>query len=189
MARKLTILVTCVAAGLFAWAIALVRLFDAFQPLIVALSIMVAAIFVRLNRGMPTLEWKSADPEERKKLTSAIVGVTTEYGWILGLNATVLAGLVSLSVVGEIDAALWPEWVRRVTSGAVGALIALCTARMAYVVWRDIDIVRLQKRLIDGSAAKEVDQQEGEAADANVTVMKKANLRAVKVQPPKAWGK
>ena len=86
MARTLTIAVTLLAAGLFAWAVPLVRLFGAFQPLIVALSIMVAAVFVRLNRGMPTLEWKSLDPVKRKDLTASIVRVTTEYGWIIGIN-------------------------------------------------------------------------------------------------------
>ncbi|MBA4174542.1 MAG: hypothetical protein C0511_18290, partial [Hyphomicrobium sp.] len=76
MARVLTAVVTLLVAGLFAWAVPLVRLFGAVQPLIVALSIMVAAVFVRLNRGMPTLEWKSLEPEKRKELTTSIVAVT-----------------------------------------------------------------------------------------------------------------
>lgn len=188
MARAITIVVTILAAGLFGWAVPLVRLFEAFQPLIVALSIMVAAVFVRLNRGMPTLEWKSLDPGKRKDLTASIVAVTTEYGWIIGINATVLAGLVTLAVIGKVDSALWPEWVRRITSGAVGGLICLCTARMAYVVWRDIDIVRLQKRLIDGSACREASDNQVKLADDTVTSIRAANIRPVAVKPPKAWG-
>jgi hypothetical protein len=188
MARAITIAVTLLAVGLFAWAVPLVRLFDAFQPLIVALSIMVAAVFVRLNRGMPTLEWKSLDPDDRKGLTAAIVRVTTEYGWIIGINAAVLAGLVTLSVIGKTDAGLWPDWIRRVTSGAVGGFASLCAARMAYVVWRDIDIVRLQKRLIDGAAARESNERELALADSKVASIKAAGVRAVEVKPPKAWG-
>jgi len=188
MARGLTLLVTIVAAGLFAWAVPLVRLFDAFQPLIVALSIMVAAVFVRLNRGMPTLEWKSLDPEKRSELTSSIVAVNAEYGWIIGINASVLIGLVSLSVVGKVDAALWPVWALRLGSGVVGGLLALCAARMAYVVWRDIDIVHLQKRLIDGTAAQEIAAKEQALADEKVTVIRSANVRPVEVKAPKAWG-
>jgi hypothetical protein len=188
MARVLTIVVTVIAAGLFAWAVPLGRLFGAFQPLIVALSIMVAAVFVRLNRGMPTLEWKSLDPEKRKDLTASIVNVTTEYGWIIGINATVLAGLVTLSVIGATDAELWHATVRRFVSGAVGGLIALCVARMAYVVWRDIDIVRLQKRLIDGTASQEASERERALADDKVASIRSANVRQVEVKPPKAWG-
>jgi hypothetical protein len=188
MARALTIVVTILAAGLFAWAVPLVRLFGAFQPLIVALSIMVAAVFVRLNRGMPTLEWKSLDAEKRKDLTASIVGVTTEYGWIIGINAAVLAGLVTLSVIGPTDAALWHDLVRRAVSGAVGGLTALCVARMAYVVWRDIDIVRLQKRLIDGAASREASEREAALAEEKVSSIRSANVRPVEVKPPKAWG-
>lgn len=188
MARVTTIVVTLLTAGLFAWAVPLARLFGAFQPLIVAVSIMVAAVFVRLNRGMPTLEWKSLDPDKRKDLTASIVSVTTEYGWIIGINAVALAGLVTLSVIGKDDAALWPVWVQRVVSGAVGAFVALCAARMAYVVWRDIDIVRLQKRLIDGAAARESDERERALADEKVASIRGANVRPVEVKPPKAWG-
>lgn len=188
MARALTIVVTLVAAGLFAWAVPLVRLFGAFQPLIVALSIMVAAVFVRLNRGMPTLEWKSLDPDKRKDLTASIVSVTTEYGWIIGINAVALAGLVTLSVIDAAEAAAWPQWLRRVASGAVGGMVALCAARMAYVVWRDIDIVRLQKRLIDGAAARESDERERALADEKVARIRGTNVRPVEVKAPKAWG-
>ena len=188
MARTTTIVVTFLATGLFAWAVPLARLYGAFQPLIVALSIMVAAVFVRLNRGMPALEWKSLDPEKRKDLTASIVSVTTEYGWIIAINAVVLAGLVTLSVIGTADAALWPESVRRAVAGMVGGLVALCAARMAYVVWRDIDIVRLQKRLIDGAASREADERARALADDKVANIRAANVRSVEVKPPKAWG-
>ncbi|VXC84432.1 hypothetical protein [Sphingomonas sp. AX6] len=188
MARTIAIVVTAVAAGLFAWAVPLARLFDAFTPLITALSIMVAAVFVRLNRGMPSLEWKSLDPGERQGLTTAILHVTTEYGWIIGIIATVLVGLVTLTVIGKADAAIWPEWIRRTTSGAVGSFISLCAARMGYVVWRDIDVVRLQKRLIDGAGSRESFEQQENLADGKVANIRAANVRAVAVQPPKAWG-
>lgn len=188
MVRTTTIVVTLLAAALFAWAVPLSRLFAAFQPLIVALSIMVAAVFVRLNRGMPTLEWKSLDPVKRKDLTDSIVGVTTEYGWIIGINAVALVGLVSLSVIGPNDAASWPEAVRRLVSGVLGGLVALCAARMAYVVWRDIDIVRLQKRLIDEAASRESDERERSLASEKVASIRSANVRPVEVKPPKAWG-
>jgi hypothetical protein len=188
MARALTIVITLAATGLFAWAVPLARLFSAFQPLVVALSIMVAAVFVRLNRGMPTLEWKSLDPDKRKNLTASVVRVTGEYGWIIGINSVVLVGLVTLSAIGQADVALWSERVQRAVSGAVGGLASLCVARMAYVVWRDVDIVRLQKRLIDQAADREIDERERALAEEKVANIRSANVRPVTVKPPKAWG-
>lgn len=187
MGRRITILAVLLAASLFGWAVPLQRLFGAFQPLIVALSIMVAAVFVRLNRGMPSLEWKSVDPDERKTLTKRIVDLTIEYGWIIGINSFVLLGLVSLSVVGKEDAALWPLWAQHFAAGAVGGLGTLCLARMAYVVWRDIDIVRLQKRLIDGTASRESAEQQGNIANDRVAAIRSASVRKIEVPPPRAW--
>ena len=63
MARTLTIGLVVLATVVFGWEIPLMRLFAALQPLTLVLSIMIAAILVRLNRGMPTLDWKSeVDP-------------------------------------------------------------------------------------------------------------------------------
>lgn len=188
MARAITIAATLVSAGLFAWVVPLARLFDAFQPMITALSIMIAAVLVRLNRGMPTLEWKSLDPQKRKDLTTAIVGVTTEYGWIIGVIAVVLAWLVALDVIGKTDAGQWPEWGRRLVSGSIGAFGSVCVARMGYVVWRDIDIARLQKQLIDDISASEASAREAARADETVANIRSAGVRPVEVKAPKAWG-
>ncbi len=188
MARLLTITVTIIVAGLFAWTVPLVRLFDAFQPLMVALSIMVAAVFIRLNRGMPTLEWRNLDPDDRKGLTAAILKLSGEYGWIIGLIASTLIAIVTLSVIGKTEAAGWDVWCRRTVSGALGMCLSLCLARMVYVVWRDIDIVRLQKRLIDGVADKENGEKQAAVADKKVMDFKSANVRRVPVEKPQAWG-
>lgn len=188
MARALTIIATVAAAGLFGLAVPLERLFGAFQPLMVALSIMVAAVFIRLNRGMPTLEWKSLEPTDRKGLTAAIVRLSKEYGWIIAIIAVTLVAIVSLSVIGSETAATWNVWVRRIVSGALGGALGLCSARMSYVVWRDIDIVRLQKRLIDGVADKEEGDRQAALADEKVMEFKSANVRRIPVEKPKAWG-
>jgi hypothetical protein len=188
MIRWITIVAVLSAAGLFGWAVPLARLFDATQPLGIALSIMTAAVFVRLNRGMPTLEWKSLDPVKRKTLTTRIVELTTEYGWIIGINAAALLGLVALSVIGKTDAGLWSPWEQRLASCAVGGVGMLCIARMAYVVWRDIDIVRLQKRLIDETGSRESADEQAKVAEDKIASIRSANVRKIEVQPPKAWG-
>lgn len=187
MARFFTLAFTVLMAGVFAWGVPLDRLFGAIQPLIVAFSIMVAAVFVRLNRGMPTLEWKSLEPARRKQLTTSILSLAVEYGWIIGINAVALAGLLAISVIGVDIACSWPGWGRRLVAGIVGGVVALCTARMAYVVWRDIDIVRLQKSLIDDLAEAEATKADIDSAEKKVATMRSAGIRTVPVQPPKAW--
>lgn len=189
MARALTILVTFAAAVLFAALVPVAHIFDALQPAVTALSIMVAAIFVRLNRGMPTLEWKSVDLDERRRLTSEILSLSKEYGLIIGIVAATLLGLVTLSLVGKTEVmTLWPDWAHRAAAGAFGAAGALCSARMAYVVWRDIDIVRLQKSLIDSIGAREATDVLAKRADDKIADIRAAALRRVEVPPPKAWG-
>jgi hypothetical protein len=59
---------------------------------------------------------------------------------------------------------------------------------VAYVVWRDIDIVRLQKRLIDGSAANDAIEQQLVIAEQKVKEFKAANLRRMPIDKPKIWG-
>jgi hypothetical protein len=189
MARRLTIVSVIGLAAIFGWGIPLTRLFDAFQPMIVSLSIMIAAILVRLNRGMPTLEWKSLGLEKRTELTGRIVDLSREYGWIIAINGLALAGLVALTVVGKTEVqTAWPEFGRRLASAAIGGGAALCIARMAYVIWRDLDIVQLQKQLIDASAARDEAEVDAEASAAKIADIRAAGLRKISVGEPKKWG-
>jgi hypothetical protein len=175
-------------ALLFGWAVPLARLFDAFQPLIVALSIMGAAILVRLNRGMPTLDWKSLDSGQRGRLTAKIVELTLEYVVILAANAILLIGLVSLTVIGKADiAARWLPITERLVSAGIGGLIALCLARMTYVVWRDYDVVRLQKAVIDAASLKEDQELQTKASVEKVTAMRGAGLRKQGSVEVRSW--
>jgi hypothetical protein len=189
MPRALTILAVVAGAALFGFGAPLPRLLGAFQPLTVALSIMIAAIFVRLNRGMPSLDWKNLDFKQRTRLTFNIVELTQEYARIIAINAVFLTFLVTLTVVGkeEIEAA-WPDWARHVSAGAIGAGVALCVCRMAYVVWRDIDIVKLQKHLIDGSTSREAAEAEARASDNKIADIRSAGLKRIAVRDPKTWG-
>lgn len=189
MPRVPTITGFFVFAGLFGWFVPLLRLFDAFQPMITALSIMVAAVFVRLNRGMPTLEWKSLQPQERSQLTGRILDLAGEYGWIVAVNGFALAGLVTLTVIGKDDVKInWPEWLQHIISGVIGGILALGIARMAYVVWRDYDIVKLQKHLIDTLAAREANEFEAKSSTEKIASIREAGLRKISVPEPKAWG-
>jgi hypothetical protein len=79
------------------------------------------------------------------------------------------------------------EPVQRSLSGLVGSMVALCIGRMGYVVWRDYDIVRVQKALIDATADKEEQEREAQAAVEKVAGMRATNVRGVASPAPKAW--
>jgi hypothetical protein len=145
------------------------------QPLIVALSIMSAGLLVRLNRGMPNLDWKSLDTNDRKILTQKIVELTREYMLVLALHALALLSLLFLAVRNSAT----PEgYAQRGAMAFAGGLLALCGARMAYIIWRDYDIVRLQKKLIDDSADKEAIEKATQDALAKVSSIQASGLRA-----------
>ena len=84
MPRWATITLCLITGCVFGWLVPLDRLFDAFQPVMTALTIMAAAILVRLNRTMPTIDWKILSSEDGGRLTAEVVKLAEEY---LGLPA------------------------------------------------------------------------------------------------------
>lgn len=123
--------------------------------LVPALSILLAAVFVRLNRGLPAIDWKSLSTEQRHRLTSDFLALSREYAGVLALGTIILVGVIALGGLSNAVVEKVPAlWLRR-SSALAGASLALLIARMAYVVWRDIDIVRLQTTVIDAMMVKE----------------------------------
>ena len=195
MLRAITI-VWSVAVGLaFGRWLSFAILADILQPIIVGLSIMAAALLVRLNRGMPTLDWKSLDAEERKLLTEKVVGLTREYMTVLFLQAGTLVALLALvASKGATRAGPSIEQPAELTARnlvpailfVVGALIAFCVARMGYIIWRDYDIVRLQKKLIDDAADRETVEKASQDALNKVTAIRSSGRGQARrlSQPP-----
>ncbi|WP_298328800.1 hypothetical protein [Asticcacaulis sp.] len=151
-----------------------------------ALSIQIAAVFVRLNRGMPTLTWNKLEPNETEKLTSSIVNLTSEYIAIIFINAIVLLFGLAL-LVSDHSRLLWPNITQPLIVFLFTSLFALCWVRMGYVIWRDYDIVKLQKAIIDLSARREAEAEAKKEAEAVLKSIAEAGL-AVEPRPaPKAW--
>lgn len=177
MPRLITLIIMFLIAGLFGWLVPLKTLFNAFSSLITALSIISAAVFVRLNRGMPSFEWKSADPKKRSHLTSAILDLTKEYVGIIALNGILLSFLIVLTTIGNQEVLIWPHIVQRIISSSLGALIILCIIRMSYVTWRDYDIVHLQKELIDATAHDDDCTQQTKTAAEKIKNIQSSGLK------------
>jgi hypothetical protein len=175
MVRLLTICVTLAGAAVFGLWLPLDSFSKIVQPLIVALSIMAAGLLVRLNRGMPTLDWKSLETNDRKILTQKIVELTREYLFVLFLQAVTLAVFL---VLAAMDSNKLPSAWQRPTVSIAGGLLALCVARMGYIVWRDHDIVKLQKKLIDDAADREAREKAQNEALSNIAAVRAAGVRS-----------
>ncbi|WPB86210.1 hypothetical protein [Sediminicoccus rosea] len=189
MNRILTLLLCLSGAWAFAQYVPIEHIFSGLQPLIVTLSIIVAAVFVRLNRGMPTLEWKSLEPNKRAKLTTKIVEITYEYAAIVASSAVACLFLLALAIAGQDEIKIWSRSSSKLIVGLVGFTICISIIRMIYVVWRDIDVVKLQKELIDTAASDQQYKENNEIADKKIERMKESAVQGPKVNPPTPWEK
>lgn len=187
MARLATILVPLAVGLAFGLWVPLVNTMRGVEHFVVAVTIMTAAVFVRLNRGMPTLDWKTLEIAERKRVTSAIQSLTLEYVVIVGINAAVLCLAVICSVYEDGYWLAVPSIIGGLLSAAWGFCLTLACARMAYVVWRDYDVVKLQKTLIDAAGEREETEKQAKRAAENVVEMQSAGLRKIEVRAPRAW--
>ncbi len=182
----------------FAYWVPLDRLYEVLQPLITFLSIMAAAVLVRLNRTMPSLEWKTLDDDQRKKLTSEVVKLAEEYLGFLAITGVLVIFLLALLVVGhqtifgtasgapDPKSGWYGHWCR-LDAGLIGAGTSFLSLRMAYIAWRDLDIVRLQKQIIDLAASKAHQAEQLKIAEEKRARMAAAGLRTEPNDPPRAW--
>ena len=105
----------------------------------------------------------------------------------MAIDAALLVLLVALTAVGKDDLVSWPDPAQRLLAGTLGAGMALSLARMAYVVWRDLDIVRLQKAVIDDGAKAERQAEQEKLVDEKVAAIKGSNVRSISSREPRAW--
>lgn len=184
MARILTIGAVIAGGTIFWFCLTRDQLLLILQPLIVALSIMAAALLVRLNRGMPTLDWKSLEATERKILTGKIVALTREYMVVLSIQGLALFVLLLIQLKEIVSLSTLAQ---QSMVAVAGCLIGLAVARMAYIVWRDYDVVRLQKKLIDESADREMVDKASADALSKVTAIRASGLRAGPKPEVSSW--
>jgi hypothetical protein len=82
-------------------------------------------------------------------------------------------------------AAVWSGM--NVATGAAGFVFGLVPVRMAFVVWRDLDIVRLQKKVVDDMADADELSAQGDIAAEKVDLMRAMMVRGQATAPPEQW--
>lgn len=136
-------------------------------------AIFAAAVLVRLNRGLPSVEWKLVEDEALDNLLNAVEKIAKDYVWVLSIVMTGIIMTVILFVVG--DGFVYREVkVSNSISSVTGAIFGLSISRMAHLVWLDIDIVRLQRKVVESSARQKQIENQTETASKKIDQMREA---------------
>lgn len=150
------------------------------QSLITISTVFMAAVLVRLSRGIPTIEWKATALIERENLLNSISQLAKEY-----IYTIVTAGLViftSLScliffptLLIEKCFAIFHFSIRyySIIPGLIFGLFGVLIFQIARVLWRDFDIIQLQSQLIMRIGVDEAHQIETKSAKEKVEQMNK----------------
>lgn len=169
--RIATIFLVLAAAVFSGWLVPASEWAATAKSILTVLAIFAAAILVRLNRGMPTIDWSKVDPEDRSHLVGAIKRLAREYGVTLIVVGVTLALFLVLdrtggeTPLGKLLASA-PGYVPSIISAVSGGIISFVLIRIAYVIWRDIDIVDLQAGVISQAANAEKRERHKANADA-----------------------
>lgn len=169
--RIATIFLVLAAAVFSGWLVPASEWAATAKSILTVLAIFAAAILVRLNRGMPTIDWSKVDPEDRSHLVGAIKRLAREYGVTLIVVGVTLALFLILDRTGGETPlakllASAPSYVPLAISAVSGGVISFVLIRIAYVIWRDIDIVDLQAGVISQAANAEKRERHNANADA-----------------------
>lgn len=114
-------------------------------------AIFAAAVLVRLNRGLPSVEWKFVEEDALKRLMDRMEEVTRDYVAVLLVIFSGMVSAVTLLVIGD-DFDWGGVEITRVVSGICGGLFGLSLSRMAHLVWLDVSIFKLQRAVVESSA-------------------------------------
>lgn len=140
-------------------------------------GIIAAAVLVRLNRGVPTLDWKAVQFEAVERLLERLEDIAKSYIAVVIINAISISILLVIQFYHKPD---YPYSAQVVVtlSTTFGALLGLLLGRMAHVVWLDLDIVRLQKKVILSAAESENKKAQMASAAEKLSQIDKVRITA-----------
>lgn len=155
----MAVLCASIAAGITSAGPVVVRLAE---KLPVLLAVLLAAVFVRLARGMPTIPYEKVLPSRARTATKAfraLVGAYVHTFWIF-VTAIILNLVVSLLKPEEISA--MPNWLIPTILTAVDGLVLVS---IIFLIMSDVALAQTQADMMDevtttGEAAKAVQAEE-----------------------------
>ncbi len=115
------------------------------------------------------------DPDAIHRLLDQLEAVAKEYVAAFCIIVVSIIVVFSTSFVEEAEFTGHAE-VQQWLAGAFGFLFGILSGRMGYIVWRDLDIVRLQKAVILSAATEEGAKKEVTAAQEKLAMMSASRL-------------
>jgi hypothetical protein len=138
-------------------------------------AVIAAGILVRLNRGVPSLDWKAVEKDAVEGLLARLEQTAKVYIAIIGLTLLSIIVLLGIVYVNALTSDSKYQLLM-VLSTIFGILLGLVIGRMAYVVWLDLDIVRLQAVVIRSAVNAEDVKKQGETATEKLAAIGAARL-------------
>lgn len=138
-------------------------------------SVMAAGILVRLNRGVPSVDWKSVSSDSLNKLLSRLEEIAKSYILTFAIALALIVLIVSCILISPLDF-IYKEITIRSISSCFGTLLGLLVSRMFYIVWLDLDIVRLQNAVILSAAAEKEGSEQKTLADDKLEKMRETRI-------------
>lgn len=127
--------------------------------LIPALSIVAAAVLVRMARGLPVTNPDHVRPDDVDKVADAFTSLVRK---LRTLFCVVLITIVAVGIASPLSARLadlWAapwDWGNRAGSSFVAMFVGFAFARMVQVAQSDVSITDLQARLLKEAVARKV---------------------------------
>lgn len=128
---------------------------DIGRGLILALSLLSAAVLVRLARGMPVSNTEYFDVDEIRRLSKAVMKV---YRALIVLFAAAIGSIIGLAFVGIVHEAIskMPNLdaatvvtVQQILTALLVIVIAFALLRIIALIQGDYDLVQLQAKLME----------------------------------------
>ena len=138
--------------------------------LLTALSVIGAAVLVRLARGLSMPAGDAIEGDEARRLTSAIKTMVRRLRLLILVILGTMVLLVVLpgasSLLQEIAPTEWADLVQRFASGIIGLAIGYVLVRMVQVVNSDVGLVDIQAEVFLKSLSRKEQKKfdEGRAA-------------------------
>jgi hypothetical protein len=131
--------------------------------LLPAMSVIAAAILVRLNRGFPFNNADQFTLEEARRLVASIVGIVKSLRMlIIAVIVSMLWLAMSPTLAPHVSdfTAKWPIIpADRILSGSIGMLLAYSIFRIFQVVQSDVDLAILQGELLERAIQRKAASQ------------------------------
>lgn len=161
MRISLPSLVLPIVGGVASAALVGIGAWDALKPAILpAVSIIAAAVLVRLARGLPFTNADHFTLEQFRGVSANLLANARKLRALIFVCLLAIVVLVLgkdfVEVVGNLTAK-WPDIksvVAVITSGLIGVLLTYSFARVIEVVHSDVALLRLQSNIIETAITK-----------------------------------